>query len=189
MKIQVGVSNRHIHLKQEHLEILFGVGFELEKVSDLTQPPNFISNNFLKVEGPKDSFEKVRIIGPVRSYTQIEISKTDAYKLGVEPPVRESGDVVGSAPIKLVGPKGSVDLDYGCIIAERHIHIRPEQLKLYNLDSREKVNVFVNNEKGGILLNVALKVSDDAFFELHLDTDDANANLIKQNDIVDIIED
>lgn len=188
MKIQVGVSNRHVHLKKEHLDILFGEGYELEKVSDLTQPPNFIANDFVTIVGVKGEIEKVRIIGPVRPYTQVEISKTDAYKLGLNPPVRESGDVLNSAPIKLIGPKGEIDLEYGCIIAERHIHIKPEQVKFYNLEGKEKVNVFVNTEKGGILSNVYLKVSEQSFLELHLDTDDANANLIKQGDIIEVID-
>lgn len=187
MKVSIGVSNRHVHLTKEHLKVLFGEGYELEKKSDLTQPGMFASSSLVTIKTQKSEIENVRIVGPVRPYTQVEISKTDAYKLGIDPPVRDSGDIKGSSPITIIGPNGELNLEEGCIIPTRHIHILPSQLKLYGLEGKEKVCVKVDGEKGGILSNVSLKVSEDSFFELHLDTDDANAHLIKNRDIGEII--
>lgn len=187
MKVSIGVSNRHVHLTKEHLEILFGPGYEFEKKNDLTQPGQYATTALVTIKTDKAEINNVRVLGPVRPYTQVEISKTDAYKLGLNPPVRNSGDLKGSEGITIVGPNGSIDIGEGCIISARHIHILPEQLKIYGLEGREKVNVKLNGEKGGIITNVYLKVSDKAFFELHLDTDDANAHLIKNGDIGEII--
>ena len=187
MKVSIGVSNRHVHLTKEHLNILFGEGYELEKKNDLNQPGQYASNAFVTIKTDKDEINNVRVLGPVRSYTQVEISKTDAYKLGLNPPVRNSGDIKGSESITIIGPNGSIDISEGCIIAARHIHILPSQAKSYGLENREKVNVKLNGEKGGVITNVYLKISNDAFFELHLDTDDANAHLIKNGDIGEII--
>lgn len=187
MKVSIGVSNRHVHLTKEHLYLLFGEGYELEKKNDLTQPGQYASTALLTIKTEKSEINNVRVLGPVRSYTQVEISKTDAYKLGLNPPVRNSGELNGSSPITLVGPKGSVNLNEGCIIAARHIHLMPSQLKLYGLEGKDVVNVKLNGEKGGIITNVYLKTSDEAYFELHLDTDDANAHLIKNGDIGEII--
>lgn len=187
MKVSIGVSNRHVHLTKEHLKILFGDDYKLEKKNDLTQPGQFSSTYVVTLKTEKGEINNVRVLGPERNYTQVEISKTDAYKLGLNPPIRNSGDLIGSSPITIVGPKGSVDLDYGCIIATRHIHILESQIKLYALEGKETVNVKLNGEKGGIITNVYLKVSDEAFFELHLDLDDANAHLIKNGDIGEIL--
>lgn len=187
MKISIGVSNRHVHLTKEHLIILFGNDYELEKKNDLTQPGQYASNSLVTIKTDKAEISNVRVLGPVRNYTQVEISRTDAYKLGLNPPVRNSGDLEGSSPITIVGPNGTVVLNKGCIIANRHIHILPSQMKMYGLEGMKKVNVKLNGEKGGIITNVYLKVSNEAFFELHLDTDDANAHLIKNGDIGEII--
>ena len=187
MKVSIGVSNRHVHLAKEHLNILFGDNYELEKKADLTQPGQYASTAVVTIKTSKSEIGNVRVLGPIRNYTQVEISKTDAYKLGLNPPVRNSGDLDGSEPITIVGPNGSVDLDEGCIIAARHIHILPSQIKSYGLEGIEKVNVKLNGEKGGIITNVYIKPSEEAFFELHLDTDDANAHLIKNGDIGEII--
>lgn len=188
MKIQVGISNRHVHLKQEDLKKLFGENYELEKAKDLNQPGQFASTSFVTLLGPKGKIENVRIIGPVRDYTQVEISKTDAFKLGLNPPVRSAGDIIDSSPITIINNDKKIDLEYGCIIADRHIHITPEQMKYYNFEGKEKVNVLINGEKGGIITNVKLKVNELSYLELHLDTDDANAHLVKQGDIVEILE-
>lgn len=187
MKVSIGVSNRHVHLTKEHLEILFGSGYELEKRNDLTQPGQYAATALVTIKTDKSEIDKVRVLGPIRNYTQVEISKTDAYKLGLNPPVRNSGDLEGSSPITIVGPNGEVNLNEGCIIAARHIHILPEQMKMYELEGKETVSVKIDGEKGGIISNVYLKVSDESFFELHLDTDDANAHLIKNGDIGEIL--
>lgn len=188
MKISVGVSNRHIHLTKEHLKILFGPNYELEKVKNLNQPNNFASNSFVMIKTEKSEIKNVRVLGELRGYTQVEISKTDAYQLGINPPIRDSGDLKGSSPITIVGPVGTLELKEGCIIANRHIHLSSKQKEYYGLTNYSKVSVLIGGEKGGILENVFLKVSDQAYFELHVDTDDANANLLKNGDVVTILE-
>ncbi len=187
MKVSIGVSNRHVHLNEKDLQVLFGEGYELEKVRDINQPGQFAAKETVTILTEKGSIERVRVLGPLRPYTQVEISKTDAYKLGVNPPVRDSGDLEGSAPISIVGPVGRVDLDKGCIIASRHIHITPKQMELYGLEGITTVDVVLPGEKGGILNNVALKVSEASYFELHIDTDDANAHLVTSDDMAEII--
>ena len=187
MKVSIGISNRHVHLTKEHLNILFGNDFNLEKKYDLNQPGQFASTSTVTIKTEKSEINNVRVIGPSRNYTQVEISKTDSYILGINPPIRNSEDLKGSEKITIVGPKGEIDLDEGCIIATRHIHILPSQVEMYNLDASKPVKVKLNGIKGGIIENVHLKVSDNAFFELHLDTDDANAHLVKNGDIGEIL--
>lgn len=187
MKITVGVSNRHVHLKREHLDILYGKDYELEIKKELTQPGQFASTAVVTLKTGKGILEKVRILGPLRDYTQVEISKTDAYKLGLNPPIRNSGDLELSESVTLIGPNGEVTIKEGCIIATRHIHLSLEHVKKYKLQGKETVSVKIKGEKGGIIDNVYLKVLPDSFFELHLDTDDANAHFLKNGDIVEII--
>lgn len=187
MKVNIGVSNRHVHLTLEHLEILFGKDFILEKKNDLKQPGQYASISTVTIKTFKSEINNVRVLGPIRPYTQVEISRTDAYKLGINPPIRDSGDLKNSSPITIIGPNGTIELEEGCIIPTRHIHILPEQIKMYGLEGKDIVSVKIDGEKGGILNNVHLKVSDEAFFELHLDTDDANAHLIKNEDIGEIV--
>lgn len=189
MKVTIGVSNRHVHLNKDHLRKLFGDEFELEVKKELTQPGQFASTSVVCLKTGKGKLENVRVLGPVRDYTQVEISKTDAYKLGLNPPVRNSGDLELSESVTIMGPNGEVTIKSGCIIATRHIHLSMEHVKKYNLEGREVVSVRIGGEKGGILDNVYLKVLDNAFFELHLDTDDANAHLIQNGDIAEIMED
>ena len=116
MKVSIGVSNRHVHLTREHFKILFGEGKELEKRNDLTQPGQFASTSIVTIKTDKSEIENVRVLGPFRAYTQVEISKTDDYKLGLNPPIRDSGNLKGSSPITIIGPSGVVDLEEGCII-------------------------------------------------------------------------
>ena len=187
MKITVGVSNRHVHLKREHLDILYGKDYELEIKKELTQPGQFASTAVVTLKTGKGILENVRILGPLRDYTQVEISKTDAYKLGLNPPIRNSGDLKLSESVTLIGPNGEVTIKEGCIIATRHIHLSLEHVKKYKLQGKETVSVKIKGEKGGIIDNVYLKVLPDSFFELHLDTDDANAHFLKNGDIVEII--
>ena len=188
MKVQIGVSNRHVHLTDNDLRVLFGEDYSLEKVKDLNQPGQFSTNSFVTLITEKSKIERVRVVGPTRPYTQVEISMTDAIKLGLNPPVRTSGDLKDSSPITLEGPAGSLKLNEGCIIADRHIHITPHQKELYGLASYDKVNVILPGIKGGMITNVDLKVSEESYFELHLDTDDANAHLVKNGDIATILE-
>ena len=186
MNVSIGVSNRHVHLTKEDLYKLFGDGFELEKRNDLTQPNTFASTSLVTLKTDKSLIEGVRVLGPCRDYTQVEISRTDAYKLGLNPPVRNSGKLEGSSLITIIGPEGSIDVN-ACIIATRHIHLTPQHRRAYGLEGVEKISVRLGGEKGGIIDNVYLKESEEAFFELHLDTDDANAHLVKNEDIGEII--
>lgn len=188
MKVTVGISNRHVHLTKEHLNILFGENYQLENVKNLNQPTQFASNSFVTLKTNKGILEHVRVIGDLRNYTQVEISKTDAYMLGLNPPIRDSGDLENSEAITLIGPKGEISLNQGCIIANRHIHITSKQMELYGLQGKEEVNVLVNGPKGGMMFHVYLKVSELSYFEMHIDTDDANAFQLKQGDVVTILE-
>ena len=186
MKIRVGISARHVHLTKESLSILFGDEYELHKQRNLNQPMQFAAEETVTLKTPKSEIVGVRVLGPIRSYNQVEISKTDAIKLGICPPIRDSGDILESAPITLIGPQGKVYLPFGCIIASRHIHLTREQAQKYNLVGDE-VMVKIANEKGAILQHVHLKIKENAYFEMHLDTDDANAHLLSDGDEVEII--
>lgn len=187
MKIKVGVSNRHVHLSKEKLEILFGKNYELTVKNQLSQKGRFASTSVVTIKGPKGEIPNVRVLGPTRDYDQVEISKTDAYKLGLNPPIRNSGDLEGSCPITIIGPNSIVNLEKGCIIATRHIHISTSELKRLGFNQNDKVFVKINGDKPAILGNIHFKVDDNDSLELHLDTDDANANLIMQGDEVEMI--
>lgn len=188
VKVPVGISNHHVHLTKDDLEILFGKNFELEIDRELSQKGQFASKQKVVIKTEKGEIKDVRVLGPVRNYTQIEISKTDSYKLKLNPPVRDSGDLVNSEGITIVGPKGELKKEYGCIIANRHIHLTENDLARYNLDKNKIYKVKIKGEKGGILSNIHLKVDDSFTFELHLDTDDANAFLIKNGEELEIIK-
>ena len=188
MKVNIGVSNRHIHLCEKDYKILFGDSkFEVSKM--LTQPGEFASTHKVTLKADKDIIENVRVLGPLRNYTQVEISKTDAFKLGLNPPVRDSGDLEGSSGITIIGDNGEINLEKGCILATRHIHITPDERKEFGLLNVDEVSVRVDGIKGGIIEHVKLKESSNYSFELHLDTDDANAHLIKQGDSATILMD
>ncbi|WGS64769.1 phosphate propanoyltransferase [Marinitoga aeolica] len=187
--IIVGVSNRHVHLSKEDLEILFGEGYELHPIKDLKQPGQYAAEEVVTLVGPKGKIERVRVLGPVRKETQIEISQTDAFKLGVQPPVRDSGDLDGTPGIKIVGPKGEVETKKGLILAKRHIHMLPEDAEKYGVKDKDLVYVAV--EKGDrklIFGDVLIRVSPKYALEFHVDTDEANAALIKTGDEVKIVE-
>ena len=188
MKVVLGVSNRHVHLCERDLKILFGDNYELEVKKELVQPGEFASNSLVTIKTDKSEISNVRVLGPIRTYTQVEVSKTDAFKLGINPPVRDSGDLVGSEGVTIIGPNGSIDLEEGCIIATRHIHMTPSDVHDLGLDGVSIVSVRLNGEKGGILDNVHLKISENYKLEFHIDTDDANAHLVSSGDIAEIVK-
>ena len=181
-KIVVGVSNRHVHLSQEDLESLFGKGYKLTEKSTLKQPGQFASEECVIVRGPKGEFKNVRILGPVRKKSQVEISLSDSFKLGVKAPIKESGKLEGTPGIELIGPCGSVKLEVGTIIALRYIHMRPEDADFMHVRDGEFVDVEFFGERKAIMGNVLVRVSDKYQLEMHLDTDEANAVGIKTND-------
>ena len=186
-KVPVGISARHIHLTQEHVEKLFGKGYQLTKKKEL-MGGQFASNEQCTIVGLKlRAIENVRILGPVRSSSQVEISATDARTLGVKAPTRQSGDTKGSAPIALVGPKGAIYLEEGCIVAARHIHLCPEDAKAAGVKDNDFVTVRMGNERGALLDNVKIRVHESFTTEMHIDTDEANACQVGQDELAAII--
>ena len=185
--VPIGVSARHIHLTQEHVEVLFGKGYQLTKKKEL-MGGQFASNETVTIVGIKlRAIENVRVLGPVRKQTQVEISATDAIKLGVKAPIRESGNVAGSAPIAVVGPKGALYLKEGCIIAMRHIHMSPRDAMAAGVHDGDIVSVKADNERGTIFNHVKIRVDDSFTLEMHIDTDESNAAKIATGDTVRII--
>ena len=186
--VPVGVSARHVHLTQEHVEILFGEGYQLTKKKDL-MGGQFASNETVTIVGIKlRAIENVRVLGPVRKASQVEISSTDALKLGIKAPIRESGDIKGSAPIALVGPKGALYLKEGCIVAMRHIHMSPADALAAGVHDGDIVSVKADNERGTIFNQVKIRVNPSFTLEMHIDTDEANASKIATGDTVTIIK-
>ena len=200
--VPVGVSARHIHLTQEHVEALFGPGYQLTKKKELMGGQfasnetvtivgggQFASNETVTIVGLKlRAIENVRILGPVRSKSQVEVSATDAIKLGVKAPIRESGNVAGSAPIAVVGPKGAIYLNEGCIIAKRHIHMPPKDAMAAGVHDGDVVSVQAENERGTVFNHVQIRVDDSFTLEMHIDTDEANAAKIATGQTVRIIK-
>lgn len=172
----VETSARHVHLSAEDLETLFGKDYELNFRKDLSQPGQFATFDRVDVVGPKRTLSGVTILGPTRPHTQVEISLTDARSIGITAPIRESGDLEGSAPCKIVGPCGEVELDYGVIIAKRHIHMRPEDAEAFGVVDKQVVSVKIPTaERAAILSDVVVRVSPKFSLAMHLDTDEANA--------------
>ena len=186
MKVLLGVSNKHVHLSTEDYKILFG-DEPLNKVKDLVQPGQYASDKKVTVKTEKRAFEGLRVLGPLRSYTQVEVSKTDSFALGINPPIRNSGDLEGSATVTIVGPCGEVTKPC-CIIANRHIHINPKEREELGLVGVDKVSVKVEGEKATVFDNVWLKEDESYVLELHLDTDDGNGALAKTGDYLEIIK-
>ncbi|MDI9420812.1 MAG: phosphate propanoyltransferase [Bacillota bacterium] len=184
--VPVGISNRHIHLSQQDLETLFGEGYELTVRNDLSQTGQYAAEETVTIEGPKSSMSKVRILGPTRKETQIEISRTDSFGLGLQPPVRDSGFLEGSPGITLIGPKGKVNLDKGVIIAQRHIHMTEEDAKNFGVKDKELVSVRVGGERGVTFDNVLVRVRNDFVLEMHIDTDEANAAMLGNGQLVEV---
>jgi putative phosphotransacetylase len=187
--VPVGVSNRHIHLTREHVEILFGKGYQLTKIKDLSQPGQFACKEQLTIVGPSmRAIEGVRVLGPERKRSQVEISRTDSFTLKVKPPVRESGDLDGSAPITIIGPKGIVTLNEGCIIANRHIHMSTEEGAAFGVTDGEYCDVMVYGERKSMFYDVQIRVHKDFRLEMHIDTDDANAAGVGNGAMVKLIK-
>ena len=175
-KVMVEISARHIHLSQEHLEILFGKGYNLTPKKNLSQPGQFACEERVKVIGAKKELAGVSILGPVRPATQVELSLTDARSIGVTAPVRESGDIAGSGSCKLVGPCGEVDLAEGVIAAKRHIHFTPEQATEYGLKDSQIVKVKIPTDGRALIFDdVVVRVSPKYAAAMHIDTDESNA--------------
>ena len=181
--IPIGISNRHIHLSRADMDVLFGKGSELTWKQDLKQPGQYACQETVIVRGPKGEFKKVRVLGPLRPETQLEISKTDSFTLGVSTPVRESGDLKDTPGIEIIGPAGSVKKDHGVIVALRHIHMSTEDARKFGVKDKDVVDVIVGNDtRRAILTNVLVRVSDKFKLEMHLDIDEGNAVGAGNND-------
>jgi len=176
VKVLVETSARHVHLTREDMDRLFGAGSELTKKKDLSQPGEFASEQRVDVVGPKNVQRGVNVLGPLRGATQVEISLTDARNIGVDAPVRESGDVAGSATCKLVGPAGSVELTEGVIAAKRHVHLTPQTAMALNISNKQIIKVALNSSARKTLYDdVVARVSPKFADAMHVDTDEANA--------------
>ncbi len=179
-KIPVEVSARHIHLGQKDMEILFGRGHQLKKIKQLSQPAEFACEELLTLQINGKEIKNVRVIGPLRDATQVEISITDAFYFSVNPPVRLSGDIEGSPGAVLAGPEGQVNLAEGVVIAQRHLHCSLEEAKRLGLKNGDKVSIKVDSERPVVFENIAVRAKDSYSLALHLDTDEGNAAGIKK---------
>ena len=187
-KVEIGISNKHLHLSREDLEKLFGKGYELTHVKDLKQPGQFAAEEKVDIVGPKGTLKGIRILGPVRPETQVELSMTDARNIGVDAPIRESGVLDGSPGIKLIGPKGEVQIDKGAIIALRHIHLSVQQAADAGVVDKEVVDVITKGTRPVVFNDVLIRAGDKYEREFHLDTDEANAAGVKNNDMAEIVK-
>lgn len=175
-KILVEVSARHVHVTKQDLETLFGKGYELTVKKELSQPGQYAAEERVTVVGPKKELANVSILGPVRKGTQVELSATDARSIGIKAPIKESGDTKGSAPCKLVGPAGEVELTEGVIVAKRHVHVTPEDAAAWNLTNGQIVNVKLETpERALIFGDTVIRVRADFATAMHIDTDEGNA--------------
>ncbi len=189
-QIPVGVSARHAHVTQEHLEILYGAGHQLTVYAPLYQPEAFAANETVTIVGKRmRAIEAVRILGPVRHYSQVEVAQTEAIRLGLNPPIRDSGDLVGAEPITLIGPAGSVYLEEGAICATRHIHMTPNHAEALGIHENELLKVHFRGERALTFENVRPKISEGYALQMHLDTDDSNAAGLKGGEPVEIVRD
>ena len=186
MNLKLGVSNRHVHLSEEVLGILFDG--KLTKKRDLVQKGHYACEEVVDIKTSKGIIKNVRVLGPVREYTQVEISKTDSYKLGLTPPVRDSGDLKNAETVTLISKKGELEIKECCIIANRHIHLTNADVQNFGLEGLDRVKVKSKGIKGAVLDNVFLKIDDSFTLELHLDTDDANANMLQTGDVLEVIK-
>jgi Propanediol utilization protein len=175
MEVPVGVSNHHVHLNQADLETCFGKGYELHPTKSLTQPGQFACEETVTLCGPKGALEKIRVLGPIRKDTQIELLASDNFKLGIKAPLKLSGDLEGSAGLTVVGPKGSVNLDKGAIVAMRHIHMTPQDAARYGVKDKQLVSIKVPGNRGGIYDNVIVRVTETSALDCHIDTEESNA--------------
>jgi len=172
--IPIGVSARHLHLCRRHIDILFGQGHQLSFHKEL-MGGQFAATETVTIVGQTQEILKARVLGPLRDATQVEISATDARALGISAPLRDSGHISGSAGITLIGPKGAVYLNEGCIVARRHIHMSPANAAEYGVKDKDIVSTHINGPRGGVLSNTLVRVDQSFTLEMHIDTDEANA--------------
>ena len=174
-EVKIGLSNKHLHLQKEHIEILFGKGHELTPTKPLVQPGQFACEEKVDIVGPKNTLKGIRVLGPTRPETQVEVAMTDARTLGIKAPVRESGKLEGTPGCKIVGPCGEVEIDHGVIVALRHVHLSPAQAEEAGVKDKDIVSIKIEGERGLVFNNVLVRSGDAHEREVHLDTDEGNA--------------
>lgn len=187
-KVPVGLSNKHLHLTEEHIEVLFGKGHKLTPKKNLVQPGQFASEEKVDIVGPKGTLKGIRVLGPARPQTQIELAMTDARTIGIKAPIRESGKLDGTPGCKLIGPEGEVELESGVMIAQRHVHLSPEQAKEAGVKDKDIVSLKVEGERGLTFDNVLVRSGDTHEKECHLDTDEGNAAGLGPDAVAEIIK-
>lgn len=187
-KLPVGMSNKHIHLSQDDLNILFGIDHQLVKKKDLAQPGQFAAEEKVDIVGPKGTIKGVRVLGPVRKNTQVEISISDAFTLGVNAVIKNSGDIKGTPGAKIVGPKGEVELKEGVIVAARHIHMHTNEATEFGVKDQDIVSVKTDGFRGLTFHNVLVRVGDTHKLEMHVDIEEGNSAGLKNGDLVEIIK-
>jgi putative phosphotransacetylase len=187
-QVPIGVSARHIHLSTEHIDHLFGTGYQLKLLKNLSQPGQFAAEETVIITSPYGHIDKVRVIGPARKQTQIEISRTDAINLGIKVPVSESGKIDGTPGIKVTGSKGEVELEKGVIVAAPHIHFHTLDAKEWGIKDKQRLRVKINGERPLILEGVIARVSEHYALDMHIDTDEGNAAGVITGDWAEIVE-
>ena len=188
MKVLVETSARHVHLSQEHLEILFGKGHELTVKKMLSQPGQFACEEKVDIVGPKKTLKGIRVLGPARKETQVELAMTDARSIGITAPVRESGKLEGTPGCKIVGPCGEIEIDHGVIVALRHVHLNDEQAAEAGVKDGDMVSIRIEGERGLVFDNVLVRAGSKHEREVHLDTDEGNAAGCKADTVCTIIK-
>ena len=187
MKLPIALSNKHIHLSQADIDVLFGQGYELTHKKDLSQPGQFACEEMVEVVGPKGS-TKMRVLGPARPESQVEVSLADARALGIAVPVRQSGDVEGTPGCKLVGPNGEVEIERGVIVAARHIHMSLEDAEKFGVKDKDIVSVRTEGLRGLVFNNVLVRANAAFKLEMHVELEEVNAAVVKNGDLVELVK-
>ena len=188
-KVKIGLSNKHVHLQQDHIDILFGKGHELTPTKMLVQPGQFASEEKVDIVGPKSTLKGIRVLGPARPETQVELAMTDARTLGIKAPVKESGKLEGTPGCKLVGPCGEVELDHGVMIALRHVHLNPQQAEEAGVKDKDIVSVKLDTADRSLIFgDVVVRVSEKFALAMHIDTDESNAAMAVPGTMGEIVK-
>ncbi|MGI2030823.1 phosphate propanoyltransferase [Rhizobium panacihumi] len=185
--VPIGISNRHIHLSRSDMDALFGPGSQLTRKSALKQPGQYAAEETVTLRGPKGEIAKVRVLGPLRKETQIEVSVADGFVLGIKPPMRMSGRLDNTPGVELVGPQGTVKKEGGVIVALRHIHMLPAEAAKLGLRNGDEVDVVVEGVRGGVMHHVTIRAAEASSTEMHIDVEEANAFGLKNNALVRIV--
>ncbi len=187
-ELPIAMSNRHCHLAKADIETLFGKDYQLSPIKDLSQPHQFASDELVEIKGPKGSISGVRVLGPARTASQVEVLASDCYKLGIPIAIRESGKLNDSPSVEIIGPKGTVTLNEGAIVAARHIHMNDQEAKDFNVENGEIVNVEVDGPRGLIFKDVLVRSGEMHALEMHVDTEEGNAAGVKNGQLVKLIK-